>query len=1039
MPEDTAAPTPSPLGSTPAGYQRSTGGKGFRWEPPTPQRLAELLPQYEIECMLGHGGMGAVYKGKQKSLDRTVAIKILPPGLEEEDASYIERFKNEAKVMAKFMHPAIVGVFDFGETTEGQLYIVMEYVDGTDVQKMISSQGKLPPEHALAITAHVCDALKYAHEHGVIHRDIKPANILINQEGAVKVADFGLAKAEEAGSSGLTKTGMAMGTPDYVAPEALMLGAEVDGRADLYAVGVMLYQMLTGQIPRGAWQPASVLTPGADRRFDQIITKAMQYDRESRYQSSGEIRRDLDAILTAPLVQSGVPGSAAIPQQSLPQKPTGKPPQKRPEAAAAAVAKPQVPGKDAAAVPKSKTPLFIGIGVAAVLGIGAVMFMGGKKSAPRVAETSPPSHKAPAPAPASPSPTPKSETPRPAAPSPAPAALVSRTSLKPSTEPWRNALLYSKSTSFGGSARKNDEGLLFIGDGAFRISAHDGAPQRDGAVRMLCTFGVGNPSLHARNNDSKTGSYRLWVEKLKLALSRYDPGAGKMVKLKDFPLQDPVQPGQAYEAELRAVGQTLTVKFNGEILGSVTDATLSEGLFGTTFSDKTGTGKASVLIPAIEFLDLDTPAAASPSVSSPPLASTSPPSTDWQPIEWQKRYDADLKSSLKDGWHPMTGQFTTVAEQQSPQVKQMTARAFRCKAKIADGEGIRLEQYNFYAGNHNSRKAVIRHFTHSGQITLAETDISPPATPDKEIWIEMATCGHMFVARFDGKLVGPVRDENITPKHHLSLGGRDVWFKDVQYRDLSGMTEAEVLKLFDVDENGHATRVVVAQAPAKGTEPAQNAEPANVMEQKKPAAQPQDKMADAIRAIQELKVLDEQFLKLTTERVTAPFDADVAKLNSGYLGGIDRKITEETAAGHLDGVIALEAEKKLLADKQPIPASDAETTTATLKALRGIYRTAYAKIEAVRVANLKQLTDPLSTRLQALESELTKQKRIPEAKTVREYREKLAEGSTVSADKAARSESEDVKKPAAGKSASTPLPEASPNSPEATTAKPPSG
>jgi serine/threonine protein kinase len=195
------------------------------------------------------------------------------------DASFVEHFKNEAKVMAKFMHPAIAGVFDFGETSEGQLYIVMEFVDGTNVQKMLSAQGRLPPEHALAVTAHVCDALTYAHTHGLIHRDIKPANILINREGAVKVADFGLAKVEEAGSSGLTKTGMAMGTPDYVAPEALVMGMNVDGRADLYAVGVMLYAMLTGNVPRGAFKPASVMIREIDPRFDAIVQRAMQMDR----------------------------------------------------------------------------------------------------------------------------------------------------------------------------------------------------------------------------------------------------------------------------------------------------------------------------------------------------------------------------------------------------------------------------------------------------------------------------------------------------------------------------------------------------------------------------------------------------------------------------------------------------------------------------------------------------------------------------------------------------------------------------------------
>ena len=265
--------------------------------------MSRMLPQYDQWETLGHGGMGAVYRARQINLDRRVAIKILPPEAADDEAQFIERFKNEARTMAKLNHPAIVAVYDFGETTEGQLYFVMEYVDGTDVSKMIEEQDRLPPEHALAITAHVCDALQYAHDRNVIHRDIKPANILINREGEVKVADFGLAKMNDpANALGLTKSGMAMGTPDFVAPEALMLGVTVDHRADLYAVGVMLYQMLTGKIPRGVFSAASRHVPGLDPRFDDVIMRAMAEDREERYQSAGEIRRDLDTILSTPFV-----------------------------------------------------------------------------------------------------------------------------------------------------------------------------------------------------------------------------------------------------------------------------------------------------------------------------------------------------------------------------------------------------------------------------------------------------------------------------------------------------------------------------------------------------------------------------------------------------------------------------------------------------------------------------------------------------------------------------------------------------------------
>jgi hypothetical protein len=271
-----------------------------QWQPPTLEDMQAMLPQYEFISLLGRGGMGAVYKAVQVSLDRPVAIKVLPGDLiDDTDAQFAERFKNEARTMAKLSHPSIVDVYQFGETQTGLLYIVMEFIDGTDVAKMIISQGKLPEDYALSITAHVCDALNYAHRNGIIHRDIKPANILINMEGAVKVADFGLAKASDPGQSGITKTNMAMGTPDFVAPEALIPGIPLDGRADLYAIGVMLYQMLTGEIPRGIWTlPGKRL--GTDPRFDTIISKAMQTDREVRYQTAAEIRQELDVILTTP-------------------------------------------------------------------------------------------------------------------------------------------------------------------------------------------------------------------------------------------------------------------------------------------------------------------------------------------------------------------------------------------------------------------------------------------------------------------------------------------------------------------------------------------------------------------------------------------------------------------------------------------------------------------------------------------------------------------------------------------------------------------
>jgi serine/threonine protein kinase len=319
----------SPSSSSQASHQRT-------WEPPTPGEISLLLPQYQISELLGRGGMGAVYKGVQINLDRPVAIKILPQWEDQDEAgmSFTERFKNEARSMARLSHSGIVKVFDFGQTDGGMLFIVMEFIEGTDVSRMMTLQGRLPPEHAMAITAHVCDALQYAHDRGIIHRDIKPANIMVGQDGTVKVADFGLARMDKAGESGLTRSGMAMGTLHYMAPEALMLGSAVDQRADVYAVGVMLFFMLTGKLPQGMFTPPSKQVPGLDPRFDDIIVKALRDDREIRYQSAAELRRDLDALLTRPVARVSAEEAQTIilPTQAKTRRtavPAQQPPPKR--------------------------------------------------------------------------------------------------------------------------------------------------------------------------------------------------------------------------------------------------------------------------------------------------------------------------------------------------------------------------------------------------------------------------------------------------------------------------------------------------------------------------------------------------------------------------------------------------------------------------------------------------------------------------------------------------------------------------------------
>lgn len=313
---DQAAPIP---GSPPTGSRPFTG----QWIPPDLAEIAEMLDGYRITALLGRGGMGAVYRGVQISLEREVAIKILPPELGG-DPEFQARFKREAKSMARLNHPSIVQIYDFGETTAGYYYLVMEYVDGSDLHRMIR-EGLIDVTGALNAVSQICEALQYAHEMGFVHRDIKPANIFINRQGMLKVGDFGLAKLVEGGEEGhqipadfgeLTGTGVTLGTLNYIAPEQLTEGAIVDRRADIYSLGVMFYEMLTRELPRGAVKEPSKRVAMLDIRIDGVVFKAMDPDPSERYQSAAALRTDVDVIRTtpAPLSQPGAePAGVAHP------------------------------------------------------------------------------------------------------------------------------------------------------------------------------------------------------------------------------------------------------------------------------------------------------------------------------------------------------------------------------------------------------------------------------------------------------------------------------------------------------------------------------------------------------------------------------------------------------------------------------------------------------------------------------------------------------------------------------------------------------
>jgi len=272
------------------------GGDAVHFEPFTPpstEELDALIPGYKFLQFIERGGMGAVYKAVQKSLNRTVAVKLLPQ-VHRNKESFAERFKREAHALAQLSHPHIIGVHDFGETPDGQMYYVMEFVSGMDLQHLLK---RSPPEprQILTIITQVCEALQFAHEHGIVHRDIKPANILVDERGNVKVADFGLAKVMGQQAVDYTATGMTIGTPDYIAPEALDQSKSIDHRADIYSLGVMIYELFTGHVPKGVWEPPSIRS-GADKGIDAVVSKAMQNNPEKRYQHVRDMTQVLEKL-----------------------------------------------------------------------------------------------------------------------------------------------------------------------------------------------------------------------------------------------------------------------------------------------------------------------------------------------------------------------------------------------------------------------------------------------------------------------------------------------------------------------------------------------------------------------------------------------------------------------------------------------------------------------------------------------------------------------------------------------------------------------
>ncbi len=304
-----------------------TGAAPAAQAPLPPEQIAPHFPQLEIFECLGRGGMGVVYRARQRALNRIVALKLLAPE-RVGDAKFAERFAREAQALAALNHPNIVTIYDFGQAG-GFYYLLMEFVDGANLRRLLRER-KFTPEEALTIVPPLCDALQYAHDRGIVHRDIKPENLLLDKAGRVKIADFGIAKmlgvgcdAAAAGAALLgNATQTAVGTPGYSAPEQLASPQRVDNRADIYSLGVVFYELLTGELPGKPIEPPSRKVQ-IDARLDEVVLRALENEPGRRYQHASQVKTAVETIAGAPSgagpasASPSSPGQAAKPPDSI--------------------------------------------------------------------------------------------------------------------------------------------------------------------------------------------------------------------------------------------------------------------------------------------------------------------------------------------------------------------------------------------------------------------------------------------------------------------------------------------------------------------------------------------------------------------------------------------------------------------------------------------------------------------------------------------------------------------------------------------------
>ncbi|MGJ8725947.1 MAG: protein kinase domain-containing protein [Roseibacillus sp.] len=309
-------PVNAPHGLCPTCVLRGAHESEFLADVPSLAQIQAAFPELKILECIGRGGMGIVYKAEQPALDRYLALKILDPSLSG-DPGFAERFEREARTLGKLAHPNIVAIHEFGERG-GFFWLTMELVEGVNLRQAMQT-AMFTPNQALEVIPELCSALQFAHEKGVLHRDIKPENILIDTRGHIKIADFGIARlmGEQADFT-LTHTGSALGSTAYMAPEQIESPHDVDHRADIYSLGVVFYEMLTGSLPLGRF-PAPSEKSTSDPSLDKVVFRALAKERESRYQSAGEVNEGVKTAhqSVAPSERSPAESAQTLEKRSL--------------------------------------------------------------------------------------------------------------------------------------------------------------------------------------------------------------------------------------------------------------------------------------------------------------------------------------------------------------------------------------------------------------------------------------------------------------------------------------------------------------------------------------------------------------------------------------------------------------------------------------------------------------------------------------------------------------------------------------------------